>query len=232
MTDRPPKRPGTHPQGWMSDDDRANVGLQHRRSEAHAFGVPVVQTDPNIKLATSATGETNQVELTSPYDLVERGFTDDQKETSRRLQRPLDAPANIGHVIKSIDHTNKAVERLRATDAKLGDSVLKLEQSVGAEAIEKLTSQVDELTRKNATVLKLLFAVATAAGGSLIAVGKGLYERGAHEGADAVRLDHIESAVREHEQDIRRLDREPRGYTQPSSGWLVPPSTTSTKDKP
>lgn len=236
---RPPKRPRTGAGiPGMDDDQRAEIGLAHRRAESLAFGVPIVNIPPQSQIGSGAlmTPDPNDP-LTEPYVLIERALSDDQEETFRRLKRPTSTPANLGHVIKSIDHTNKAVVRLEATDRTLANSVIELQKSVGAEAISDLQDVVAEQGRKISLLLKLLAAVATAAGGSLIAVGKGLYERGTHEGADAVRLEHVEFSIKDIWQDIRSRDRAPRGFdpsTSDRAGWLVPPiaPAPAPKDKP
>jgi hypothetical protein len=227
--DDKPRRPRSH---W-GDTERVGVGLAGRRPKTHPHGVPV----PDSSTVSGEILIPDGSPLTQPFDVIDQEPSEELEETGKRLRRPSSMPANVGHVINAVQHTNKRFAELKQNQQRIANAILDLNTTGPSEAVDVLKGKVEDLSKKVALLLKLLIAVATAAGGSLFAVGKGLYQRGAHEGADGVRLDHVERSVDDLRQDIRE-ERRPR-FESPDR-WHAPPlatpptsSTTVTpKDKP
>lgn len=158
------------------DDRRAEVGAELRRIERDRARSGASIPLPDIT--------DDPIELTGPTEQVEES-----------------------EVLTEIwSHINRAVERLDAGRRQTSNQVMELAAGSGPSAVKALQDKVSAMERTVRVLVGLLIAALTAAGGSLVAVGRGLYDRGAHEGGDAIRLDHVERAVDRMRDDIRALD--------------------------
>lgn len=154
------------------DDQRAQVGAEHRRQEQRSSpGLSVPQEQNDID------------DMTSPSSLVSR---DDAL---------MEIWEHIEHVFKRVDVARR----------QTANHVMEIKASHGGDAIDKLRGDVDALKRVVRWLIGLLIAALTAAGGSLFTVARELYDRGAHEGGDAVRLEHVERAIDRIRDDMRDI---------------------------
>jgi len=156
-----------------SDDRRAEVGAELRRIERQ-------RSSPDIELPPDRPDH-DPLEMTGPSDLI--------------MADP---------VAREIwQHIDNVFWRVNQSGRKTADHVLEVKASHGGVAIEQLRNDVDALKRVVRWLIGLLIAAMTAAAGSLITVGRELYDRGAHEGGDAVRLEHVERALDRMREDMR-----------------------------
>ena len=187
--------------GHMNDDERAEVGALHRlrdRTLTAPRGVPVhIGIDDKTPPPTSETWAEPEslagVDLTAPNDLI--------------MGDPV-AEHIWAHVANVWDRIEKSH---RAT----ANRVLDLAASSGPKAVDDLKIEVGvlrddvKMLKRDSRLLKILITAAlTAAGGAVITVAKGIYERGEREGGDAVRLEHVERAIDRLRDDIDRIPRQ------------------------
>lgn len=178
---QPAKTPVRGVSLW-TDDQRAQVGAEHRRQDRARISAAIEV--PRAQLPEAAEPiQADSLEMTSPSDLVTR---------DRAL---MEIWEHIEHVFSRVDVARR----------QTADHVLELQASHGGVAIEKLRGDVDALKRVVRWLIGLLIAALTAAGGSLITVGREIYDRGAHEGGDAVRLEHVERATDRLRDDMRDI---------------------------
>lgn len=157
-----------------SDDQRAEVGAELRRIERQ-------RTSAVMDVPRELPPEYDPIEMTGPSDLV--------------MADP---------VAREIwQHVDNLFWRAAQSGRKTADHVLDIKASHGGVAIDNLRNDVDSLKRVVKWLIGLLIAAVTAAAGSLITVGRELYDRGAHEGGDAVRLEHVERALDRMREDMR-----------------------------
>lgn len=207
--DRPKRAPSI-----MGDEARANIGRAHRKKPTPLpFDAVPEPSDPD--------------EVTSPVALLLRELTDDEQQQRDELcetQRiSPQSPATVEQLLKvaaGLAAVKKQEKRDRRESANQALEVL----GKKGPPIERL----DALERKMRLVWALLGAAGTAAAGSIVTVGKGLYERGADEGALKIRLEHHErdaERLRVELRDLRdRLDDNRAGRRRPTSDSTAQPS--------
>lgn len=161
------------------DDQRAQIGAEHRRID-RSRSSPGIDLPPDLP-RTGIEDALRNLELTSPSPLV--------------MSDPV--------AMELWERIDRYMLRIEGNRRQTADHVMEIKASHGGQAIEQIRSDVDGLKRVVRWLIGLLIAALTAAGGSLVAVGRGLYDRGAHEGGDAVRLDHVERAIDRISNDMR-----------------------------
>lgn len=186
----------------MGDSDRVEIGKAHRSAATAPRGVPILDAVPVL---------TDPDEVTSPVELLLRELTEEERQYRRELDEKLgahtsiEAPATHGDLLKLAMAFASLKKEDRRARRKSADHTLEVLGEKGP-PIERLSA----VERKMRVVWALLAAAGTAAAGSLITVAKGLYERGADDGAARVRLERIEKDVERLERDVRmnraRLD--------------------------
>lgn len=186
----PPRRKRSH---W-GDDERDAVGRGHRTrtvTTPRGYAEPHVteQQLSDLEDADQSDGTPEEhadlpsdAELTGPSDLV----------LSDALGREL---------YKTIEHVaRRGVQRHRNTS----DLISQVHADAGNQHVGARVSRIEkQLKWWQGVALSALVAAA----GSLIAVGKGLYERGEHEGRDGMRLEQVEHGVEQQRLDLRDLRR-------------------------
>lgn len=170
-----------------TDDRRAEVGADHRRQERARSSPEIRPPEPAADTVGVVEDMLAAYDLTSPSPLVEGDNA-------------------LMEVWRHIDRSIAKLDDRRRTTA---NHVLELKASQGSEAIDKLRQEVDALKRFDRWIIGGILTALMAAGGSLVAVGRGLYDRGAHEGADGVRLEHVERAIDRLRDDLRDIADHP-----------------------
>ena len=199
------------------DDKRATDGRDHRkrttptghRTVPDATPEPTPEDEDSDGTPLSGDDLPSDAELTGPSERV--------------LADPiaLDLWHHADHVARrAVRRGQRANDRINAVHADAGNHT-------GA-AVKKQQTQVR-------VIWGLLVAIGTASGGSLIAVAKGLYEKGADEGALKIRLEHFERDLERNRLELRdlrdRIDDRNNGRngrrrfdSQPDrAGFLTPP---------
>jgi hypothetical protein len=213
------KRARSH---W-GDDERIAAGRDHRR-RTEPRGIPATAVSEQDLRELEDTDESdgaptddlpNDAELTGPSELI------------------LESPVAM-EIWRHIERVNKrGVRRHRDT----GDRISQVHADAGNQHLGTRIAKVEkQLKWWQGVALSALVAAA----GSLVAVGKGLYERGEREGRDGMRLEQVEHAVEQNRldiRDIRRLfDEHGRRYfdsTPTGAGWSFPsPSTPAPSMSP
>lgn len=117
-------------------------------------------------------------DITPVFDLLDRDLLDTEREVVRRSRRDGDDPATYADVVKlaKVLARERRARRETAQDPRIGVRVAQLELSVG-------------------THRKLIWWAAAAAAASFVAVGTFIYTRGFSDGADKVRIEHLERTV-------------------------------------
>jgi hypothetical protein len=166
----------------MSDEARALDALKRRRSSP--LGVPVVTVDP----PSDGIPDAERDEITSPVDLLARELTDAERELCDKIGEARhispQSPATISDLIKVLGHNERADKRARRDSANR-DMEIAGSKGPPLERLEKVEGRMR-------IVWALLCAIGTAATGSAVTVAKGLYEKGADEGALKIKLEHLE----------------------------------------
>lgn len=203
--DDKPRRPT-----YWGDEERAQVGAPHRRPTPLPFDAVPEPRDPD--------------EVTSPVELLLREPTDEDREYARELDekltgRSLQSPATYADLLKvaaALATVKKDSKRERRESA---NQTLQ----VAASKLPPL-ERLDTIERKVRVMWALLGAALTAAAGSAITVGKGLYERGASEGAQQYRMERLEKDVERLERELR-MERRRTDYPLP----VIAPKGTENK---
>jgi hypothetical protein len=206
-------KPGKRKRSHWGDDERDAVGREHRRRTS-PHGCPIVEpTRADVDELAATYGESDgtphddlpaDAELTGPSDLV------------------LDNPVALelwGHIERV---ARRGVRRHR--DAS--DRIAQVHADAGNQHLGARISKVEKQLKWWQSIA--LSALVTAAG-SLVAVGKGLFERGEREGRDGARLEQVERAYEQLRTDYRELrhvidDRGRRYFDTSPTGasWSFP----------
>jgi hypothetical protein len=170
----------------MSDEARALEALKRRRSSP--LGIPIVTADE----PSDGTPEpTDPDAVTSPVDLLARELNEHEQEMCNRLGAARhispQSPATISDLIKVIARVNDVKVEDRRSRRGSADRALEVLGEKGP-PLERL-AKVEGRMR---IVWAVLITAATLATGSAVTVAKGLYEKGADEGALKIKLEHIE----------------------------------------
>lgn len=193
----------TRKRSHWGDDERATVGSDHRR---RAQSMSEAQQD-----VSDGTPESDELpadaELTGPSERI--------------MADPVACElwAHIENVARrGVQRHRNASDRIAQVHADAGN--------------QHLGSRVARVEKQLRWWQGIALAALTAAGGSLFAVAKGLYERGEKEGRSEIRLEVVERTLEQHRIDIRELrDRSGRRVDpQPDrAGWVLPAPTQTPK---
>jgi hypothetical protein len=211
-----PTKPGSRKRSHWGDDERDAVGRGHRhRTSPHGnpiarpVDVDALAEPPEDSDGTpeSDDGLPSDAELTGPSDLI--------------LSDPV--AREIWNHIENV--ARRGVRRHRNTS----DRITQVHADAGNQHLGTRIAKVEkQLKWWQGVALSALVA----ASGSLVAVGKGLFERGEKEGRDAIRLEVVERGIEQNRldmRDLRRLldDRGRRYFDSSATGasWLLPPSS-------
>lgn len=204
MPDKPPR--GV----FRDDDERAAIGAEHRRARSH----PAIADEPDEPAAP----EPSPQEITSPIALVLRDLTLEERTFVALLGGDPDNAGQLGVVAKLATRVNEVKVEERTGNQARADEHLQL--TGNGTLIDRVT-RIERLIKWLGGLV--LSAVLTAVG-SFVAVGKGLYERGEREGADAIRIQTLERDTQQLRLDLRDVREDARRHDN-RGGWFVPPAS-------
>jgi len=121
-------------------------------------------------------------------------------------------------------HIERVARRSVRRHRNTSDRIAEVHASAGNQHIGDRVAKIEkQLKWWQGVALSALVAAA----GSLVAVGKGLYERGEREGRDGMRLEQVEHAIEQNRLDIRDMRRwfDGRRYsdtTPTGASWSFP----------
>ena len=211
-----PRRASSH---W-DDAQRAEHSREIReRARSHPHGVPIVTGEIETVPPDPATPESLD-EVTSPHDIIARELTATERALLHTIggeeeSGPLSLLVKLATRVNDIKRVERRDNRARA------DQIL--ETTGQGSLVDRVASMERALRWWKGAVLAALLAAA----GSLVAVGKGLYERGEREGGDAIRLQTLERDTQQLRLDLRDVREDARRHND-RSGWLTPPSSPTT----
>jgi hypothetical protein len=205
-------KPGKRKRSLWGDEERDAIGRAHRRrTSPHGYPVPEVTEQQLRELETIDESDGSPVddlpadaELTGPSELV--------------LENPV--------AMELWNHIERVARRGVRRHRDTSDRITQVHADAGN---QHLGSRVAKIEKQLKWWQGVALSALVAAAGSLVAVGKGLYERGEKEGRDGVRLEQVERAyeqLRTDYRDLRRLfdDRSRRYFDTSPTGasWSFP----------
>lgn len=193
----------------MSDTERAEVGLAHRRAEAEAAAARRAN-----ELAIPAD---EPHEITSPVDLIDRELSQSEIEVVRQSRRDSDDPATVGDIAKLAERMI-ARERAELANRQLARANRTPSEELLAE-VAALRIDVGEIMRWWKPIRAVMVFLAIAGFGAVGFFVDQLLVHAEAKTEAAIKIDHIERALVDLRQDIRDLrdDHASRHYSSPSS---------------
>jgi hypothetical protein len=202
-----PRRPGS-----MGDSDRALVGRKHRTAPAR--GVPIHPRPADFD--RWAAGSDTDAEPRS----------DDDLPADAELTGPSELVMADPVAREIWDHVDRVARRGVRRHRDTGNRIAEVHADAGN---QHLGARLEALEKKLKWWQGLVLSALTAAGGSLFVVAKGLFERGAKEGAAEVRLQYVERAAEQNRAELGVLRDHIDTRRQPDRPtWLWPPTATTT----
>lgn len=206
-TERRDRRALSH---W-GDEERATVGLESRqRTRTPALGVPIA-SDPR--------------EDTTPIEMYLVEPNDEDREAVRRSRRESNASVKQEELAAAVrlfkNRLREMVDREKSNNEERADQLLELLNRPPDEATKRLGDRVTALEGIIKLLKVVLFLVVGGSGGYGLVIAQKIWDRAEAEGEAAIRLQHVEDAVRQLGQDIRN-DISHR-YSPALPSWLQPP---------
>lgn len=214
------------PKGFESDDERASKPRPRTLSERE--GVP----DRTLEVDSDGTPIATDPETTDPFDIVLRDPTEREAELATVIAGVIGVPsesplaAAIAKAFVRVGDVKEDGAKVRKAADTAADGAMAV-AAAKTPSLERLAA----VERQIKTARWAIGVVATAALGSALTVAKGLYERGADDGALRQRIEHQDRDIDRLRLEIRDLRRERRGSSsapsqpkQSHTTWFVDPT--------
>jgi hypothetical protein len=206
-TERRDRRAVSH---W-GDDERIAAGADaRRRVRTPVLGVPFGIAD---------------ADNTTPIEMFLAEPNDEDREAVRRSRRDSNASVKQEELAAAVrlfkDKLRRLAEREKSNNEERADQLLELLNRPPDEATKKLGDRVTALEGIVKLLRVVLFLVVGGSGGYGLVIAQKIWDRAEAEGEAAIRLQHVEDAVKQLGQDIRS-DLAHR-YSPALPSWLQPP---------